>query len=130
SSGHHASRSAADSAIAAEREAQIDSLVKRLAEQRQVEQEIRIDIENLEAERSREAEEARSRLERAENETRSWQRQHEEATQRIQQLREERKKADEEHAEKLTAASEKSEKLERDIEVLRKELRESEVRLQ
>ncbi|KAF4694866.1 hypothetical protein FOZ60_006720 [Perkinsus olseni] len=86
--------------------------------------------QNLEAERSREAEEARSRLEIAENETRSWQRQHEEATQRIQQLREERKKADEEHAEKSTAASEKSEKLERDIEVLRKELRESEVRLQ
>ncbi|KAF4743534.1 hypothetical protein FOZ63_025156 [Perkinsus olseni] len=121
---------AADSAIAAEREAQIDSLVKRLAEQRQVEQELRIDIENLEAERSREAEEARSRLEIAENETRSWQRQHEEATQRIEQLREERKKADEGHAEKLTAASEKSEKMEREIEVLRKELRESEVRLQ
>ncbi|KAF4675401.1 hypothetical protein FOL46_001695 [Perkinsus olseni] len=121
---------AADSAIAAEREAQIDSLVKRLAEQRQVEQELRIDIENLEAERSREAEEARSRLAIAENETRSWQRQHEEANQRIQQLREERKKADEEHAERLTAASEKSEKLEREIEVLRKELRESEVRLQ
>lgn len=45
SSGHQASRAAAESAFVAEREAQIDSLVRRIAEQRQLEQELRINIE-------------------------------------------------------------------------------------
>ncbi|KAF4652488.1 hypothetical protein FOL47_011055 [Perkinsus chesapeaki] len=130
SSGHHASRAAADSAMAAEREAQIDSLVKRLADQRQIEQDLRIDLENLEAERSREAEEARGYKEKAEGETREWQKRYEEAMQQIERVKEDTKKREEEQAGRAAAANREVEARGKEIERLRRDLRDVELRLQ
>ncbi|EER13533.1 hypothetical protein Pmar_PMAR000121 [Perkinsus marinus ATCC 50983] len=128
SSGHQASRAAAESAFVAEREAQIDSLVRRIAEQRQLEQELRINIENLEAERSREREEAKVRLETVENEMKSWQRKHAEDIQQVQRLRDEKKAAETYHAERMSAAEARSQKQETEIDVLRQELKDAEAR--